>query len=246
MKISKILCSVAFLASASMAMAQFTPITVVSYNTEALPTFTNQWLQSITVGSDTYLSNNLAPGTSSSPVDTGWNATVANMADFNLQTRTTSTTSGSGAYPFNTVLFGGGNFTGFNGSLLDFFLFEAAGGGNPDDISIAPIFTDDTVGTYVNLPTTITAGGWGNTGLVMFNQQSGNTIAGIAWDITDMKDAGGNSLSSTATIKGISFGFVAGGIDPIEFLAVTPVPEPTTMALALLGLGGLALFRRRS
>jgi hypothetical protein len=245
MNIKKNLCVLALLAGASMAMAQVgTPITTVSIVTENLPTFTNQWLQSITVGADTYGTDILRPGTSSGP---GWSGTIANMADFNLQTRATSTTSGSGGYPLDTVLFGGANWTDSNGSLLDFFLFEAASGANPDDISIAPIFTDDTIGTAVNLATTVGSPvGWGNTGLIMFSQQSGNNIVGIAWSITDMKDALGNNLTTSSVIKGIRFGFVSGGIDPQEFLAVVPVPEPSTMALALLGLGGLALFRKRS
>jgi hypothetical protein len=236
MKIRKILCVSAILASASMAMAQFTPIDSVVVNQEwtGSGTGTNFWLQSITAGGNTYFTNGLAFGTTSAfPTGSG------NVDDWNLSTLST----GNPVLPITTTLFGGANWTDSNGSLLDFFLFEASASANPDDISIAAIFTDDSLGLSVVAPTTVAPAGWGNTGLLMTIQQTGQNLTGLAWNITDLKDASGINLTTSSVIKGIAI-TAGNGIDPTGFYAV--VPEPSTMALALLGLGGLALLRKRS
>jgi len=237
MKTKQTLSILAMMASASVAMAQFTPITSVGVIQEwtGSGTGTNFWLQSITAGANTYFTNGLAPGTSS-----GW-ALNGNIDDWNLSTLAT----GNPTLPVRTVLFGGANWADSNGSLLDFFLFEASSGANPDDISIAAIFADDSLGVSVVAPTTVNPTGWGDTGLLMTIQQTGQNLTGLAWSITDLKDAGGNFLTTSDVIKGIAI-TAGNGIDPTGFFAVSPVPEPGTMALALLGLGGLVLFRKRS
>ena len=52
-------------------------------------------------------------------------------------------------------MFGGILFTNANGTQPDFFIFETAGSGigNPDDISIAAILPDDSLGQAVTCPT---------------------------------------------------------------------------------------------
>lgn len=237
MNIKKTLCPLAFLASASLAMAQFTPVDSVVVNQEwtGSGTGTNFWLQSITAGGNTYAANILATGTTTGFLPLG------NVDDWNLSTLST----GNPVLPTTTTLFGGANWTDSNGSLLDFFLFEASGSGNPDDITIAAIFTDDTFGMGVVAPTIVSPTGWGNTGFLMTIQQTGQNLTGLAWSITDLKDASGINLTTSSVIKGIAI-TAGNGIDPTGFFAVVPVPEPSTMALALLGLGGLNLFRKRS
>jgi hypothetical protein len=235
MKIRNNLCSLTFLASASMAMA-FTPITNVVTLDSGLPGAEVFALQSLTAGGNTLGVSGLSFGTSSyggATIPNPWGTTLPNMDDFDLNTRA----SGGANYPLDTIF---AHYTPNNGSLPDFFLFEA--GANPDDVSITPIFSDNTFGTPVSLPTDINATGWGLTGKSMTQQQAGQAITGIAWDITEMKDAGGNFLAPNAAIKGIRIGLVSGGIDPTTFLAI---PEPSTMALAFLGMGGLALLRKR-
>ena len=58
--------------------------------------------------------------------------------------------------------------------------------------------------------------GWGNTGVTIGPgaPQSGQNVAGLCWDITDLKDASGNAFSYTTVIKGIAItaGF---GVDPL-------------------------------
>jgi hypothetical protein len=228
----KCMCVLAFLAVASMAMA-VAPVASVAINNVPGTPNPQYLLQSITVGADTFGISTLATGTSTGNPSAG---NIAFMDDLDLNTLTTGNN-----VPLKTVLFAGVAFVDTNGSKPDFFLFEASASANPDDISIAPIFMDDTLGTAIALPTIVDPAGWGNTGLTMAGQQNGQAITGIAWDITDLKDANGNFLASGSTIKGIAI--TAGpGIDPCGFFAV--VPEPATMIM--LSMGGLALLRKRS
>jgi len=250
MKIRNNLCVLAFLASASMAMATIAPVASVTINN--VPGSPPQyWLQSIMVGSDTFNLSSLATGTSSGTA-TGGGApynNIGNMDNFDLNLF--AARSGQTPPEITTLLFGGANWVDSNGALADFFLFEASGGGNPDDVGVAAIFTDDSVGIAIDLPQTVSATGWGNTGLsISAAVNNGQPITGVSWDITDLKDASGNFLTSSSVIKGIrimntTLNTQASGLDPCLLAAVVPVPEPGTMALALLGLGGLALFRKR-
>ena len=167
----------------------------------------------------TYLANGLANGTTSATGTVpGSMARMDNLDINDLATGFNNT--------IKTVMFGGILFTNVNGTLPDFFIFEGAGtgSGNPDDISIAAIFPDDSLGASVVAPTSIASpNGWGNTGVTIGPgaPQSGQVVAGLCWDITDLKDAGGAALASTTVIKGIAItaGF---GIDPLAFLANVP------------------------
>ena len=224
-----------------MGMAQFTPITnvVISQEWTGSGTGTNFWLESITAGGNTYATNGLAFGTTSVSVGAP-PANISNMDSWNLSTIATPFTAGN--LPIRTVLFGGANWTDSNGSLLDFFLFEASSGANPDDITIAAILPGGGLGLSITAPTIVAPAGWGNTGFLMTIQQTGQNLTGLAWSITDLKDGLGNFLTTSDVIEGIAI-TGGNGIDPAGFYAVVPVPEPS--ALALLGLGGLALFRKR-
>jgi hypothetical protein len=238
----KTLLILGFAASTSMAMAAFTPVTNAVINT-VVGSPDQYWLQSIMAGGNTYGTNGLATGTTTTLPTTP--ASTPLMDNFNLNDLASG--FGAGNLPIRTVLFGGVNWTDSNGSLLDFFLFEASGSANPDDITIAAIFTDDSLGANVVCPTIVDPAGWGNTGLTIGvgAPQAGQAITGLAWSITDLKDALGNNLTTLSVIKGIAI-TAGNGIDPTSFSAVVaPVPEPSTMALALLGLGGLAVFRKR-
>jgi hypothetical protein len=210
----KVLHALALAMSASVAMAAFGPVESVTIN-NVPGTPPKYLLQSITAGGgQTYPLSGLAYG---STIGSPSGGSIANMVDFDLNTVST----GNGSWT-KTVLFGGINFTDSNGSLPDFFLFEAAGSGNPDDVSVAAIFTDDTIGMAVACPVDV-ATGWGNPGLPNVNSpiNNGQPILGLAWDITDLKDALGNPLPAGSTIKGIQI-LPGSNIDPCGFYAVVP------------------------
>jgi hypothetical protein len=148
------------------------------------------------------------------------------MDNFDLNDMATGHTA-----PLNTVIFGGLIFTNQNGSLPDFFLFEVSNSGNPDDITIAAIFTDDTFGAAVVAPTNY-ASGWGDTGLNFTGIPSSAflRISGLCWDITDLKDAGGVNLAPSTPIKGIQIAGPGGSsIDPCAFLATAPAPPAASI-----------------
>jgi hypothetical protein len=233
--------ALAFAASASVAMAAFTPITNVTYTTISGPP--DQYiLTSINANGNTVLAGTLGAGTSTGSPSS---SSTPRMDDFDLYSIATGHTA-----PLNTVLFGGAPFTNVNGSLPDFFLFEAGGvSGNPDDITVAAIFLDDSVGQAVTCPVAVstppgTIPGWGNTGLA-FVPPAGTTITticGLCWDISDLKDASSNSLPSNAVIKGIQIAGPQGsGIDPVAFLAVAPAPPATNITFSVISGGKLVL-----
>jgi len=223
-----------FAVSASVAMAAFTPITNVTYTT--ISGSPDQYiLTSIVANGNTVLAGTLGVGTSTGSPSS---SRTPRMDDFDL---------GSLAYdhvaPLNTVLFGGVSFTNVNGSLPDFFLFEASGGANPDDITVAAIFLDDSVGQAVTCPVAVstppgTIPGWGNTGLGFVPPASSSfqVIVGLCWDLTDLRDASSNSLPSNAVIKGIQIAGPGGsGIDPVAFLATAPPPPAANITYTQSG-----------
>jgi len=229
-----------FMVLASMAMATIGPITSVATNDVGVSPNQQKFLQSITVGTDTVTS--LVYGTTTQY----WGTPIVPLlrpliddTDLNTGYGRTSGTHGE----LETVLFGGKNFFSTNGSLPDFFLFEGAGtgSGNPDDVAIAAVLTNGTLGAAVELPTGMS--GWGNCGILTGSFQNGQTIAGICWDITDLKDAAGSNLASNAKIKGVRIVHTAtrtqaSGIDVSSFCAAPQVvlrgqahtPVPTDMA----------------
>jgi autotransporter-associated beta strand protein len=218
----KYLSVLALAVSASLAMAAFTPITGVTYTPSGggptVRTLTSLTTSTNGVTADVFNANGLANGTTSTTgtVPTG-NGGMARMDNFDINDLATGFN--------NTILttnFGGINFSNFNGSLPDFFIFEGASGANPDDISIAAVLADGSLGQSVVAPTIIATNGWGNTGEVITDGllQNGQTVAGLCWKLEDLKDGSGNQLSSTTVIQGIAItaGF---GIDPLAVLAAS-------------------------
>jgi hypothetical protein len=223
-----------FAVSGSVAMGALTPITNVTYTTISGPP--DQYiLTSIIANGNTVLAGTLGVGTSTGSPSS---ASTPRMDDFDLSSIATGHTA-----PLKTVLFGGEPFTNVNGSLPDFFLFEASGGANPDDITVAAIFLDDSVGVAVTCPVSVstppgTIPGWGNTGLsfLPFGGSALMTICGLCWDITDLKDASSNSLPSDAVIKGIQIaGPFGNNIDPVAFLATAPAPPAANITYSQSG-----------
>jgi len=224
----KIMYLMVFLAIASMSMAVIAPVSSVTVNN--VPGTPPQYnLLTITVGTYTIPLSQLCTGTSTGTANQG-GATYSNIT--NMDTFDLNLYAARNAVPapnnnIDTVLFGGKNYYNTNGSQPDFFLFESASGSNPDDVGVAPIFPDGTVGSPVNLPTA--GSGWGATGLLINGgPNEGQTIMGVCFDITDLKDAAGVNLSSGAVIKGIRIvpnpPAGTGGLDPCLFCAVTGSP----------------------
>ena len=222
-----------FAASASVTMAAFIPITNVTYTTISGPP--DQFvLTSIIADANTVLASTLGAGTSTGSPSSG---NTHRMDDFDLNSLAYGHTS-----PLNTVLFGGMPFTNVNGSLPDFFLFEAAVASvNPDDITVAAIFLDDSVGQAVACPVAVstppgTIPGWGYPGLAIVPGSAIGYVCGLCWDISDLKDASGNSLPSDAVIKGIQIAGPGGSsIDPCAFLATAPAPLATVITCSQSG-----------
>jgi autotransporter-associated beta strand protein len=139
------------------------------------------------------------------------------MDDYLTSTIVTGFTAAN--LPVRTVSFGGADFTDTNGPLLDFFVFEA-NGGTADAINIAAIFTDDSLGQNVAIGTPP----WNNVGTTVGGSvQSGQQLAGFAFSITDLKDAAGANLSSSAVIKGIAI-TTGNGVDCAGIFAAVPPP----------------------
>lgn len=149
-----------------------------------------------------------------------------------LQTGTTTAPGGEGAqyppewaddfdfsnaasniYPLTTVLFGGELWFNSNGDAPDFFVFEGAGGRNVTDFRA--LFPDDTVGEALVVQTAE----WLDTGVIgPFDPPQ--PVAGIAFSITDLKDAEGNNLPDWTELKGIVIGQSNTGVDPVVIAAV--------------------------
>lgn len=235
MKIKNSLCVLALFSSASIGMAALTGVTnlVVS----DIPNLRE--MLSLTAGGTTYANTLLGNGTSFAVTNSVTISFPLLDDGYILSTGhgNVGNNGGTGAsLPVRTVLFNGANYTS-TGTPLDFFIFEL-GAGNGDSISVAPIFLNDSLGQN----TAIATSNWGNSGLTGGGSFQGSQfIWGVGFSITDLKDAGNVNLLITDTIKGIAI-TAGGGVDPVGVYAVV-VPEPS--ALALLGLGGLALFRKR-
>ena len=128
----KSLFALAFAASASLAMAAFTPITSITYNGNGATPEVRLLTSLTTETAVTYNANILDKGTTSTTGTVpGSMARMDNLDINDLATGFNNT--------IKTVMFGGILFTNVNGTQPDFFIFEGAGSANPDDISIAAI-----------------------------------------------------------------------------------------------------------
>jgi autotransporter-associated beta strand protein len=213
----KILLALAFVASASIAMAAVTPVSSITVSDSPIL----RDLQDVTSGGVTYTRNQLSAGTTTS-VTGGVTTNIYPNVDDPLILSTIVAGVGQSPYalPVRTVLFAGTNFTS-TGSALDFFIFEA-GAGSGDAISVAPIFLDGTVGTVsTNIPGN--SSGWGNTGITIGGPVQGSQfIQGTSFSITDLKDNSGNPLPASATIQGIAI-TAGAGVDVAGIYAVVPL-----------------------
>ena len=177
-------------------------------------------LDSFTAGGTLYTTaTDLSLGTSvktdSSALD---GRVIGNQDNFDLNL-IFSRGANAGDNAWNTSLFGGANWSDSNGSAADFFIFEANGN---DTLNVAPIFTDDSVGQYV----TIASSGvnWGSTGVTVTGPvRNGDTIFGVAFAITDLKDAGGVALTNSTVIKGLAF-----DAPNTDIASISAVPAPET------------------
>ena len=119
----------------------------------------------------------------------------------------------SNVYPLTTVMFGGELWFNSNGDAPDFFVFEGAGGRNVTDFRA--LFPDDTVGEALVVQTAE----WLDTGVIgPFDPPQ--PVAGIAFSITDLKDAEGNNLPDSTELKGIVMAQSDTGVDPVVIAAV--------------------------
>ncbi len=210
----KFLSILAFAASAFLATAAITPMTNIVITVSG----GDNLLSSLTGAGNTYTILGLANGTT-----TGTSNGIPNIYSHpRIDDPFTSTIvgnpgnnpSGGASLPVRTVLFGGQNWTNSNGSLLDFFIIEASTGSG-DAISVAAIFTDDTIGVATN----IVAGNWPRAipnVLVGGDTQADQFLCGVGFSITDLRATvanGGTNLVAGDTIKGIAI-TAGGGVDP--------------------------------
>ena len=150
----------------------------------------------------TVTSGVLRTGTTTAPNSEGYEYKPEWADDFDFSD------AASNRYPLTTVLFGGELWSNDNGDAPDFFVFEAAGGRNVTDFRA--LFPDDTVGEALIVQTAE----WLETGVSggFENQQP---IAGIAFSITDLKDAQGNNLADSTELKGLVMAQSDTGVDPV-------------------------------
>jgi hypothetical protein len=120
---------------------------------------------------------------------------------------------------WETISFGGQNWSNSNSNEADFFIFES--GGN-DSVSIRPIFTDGSVGQFVVFSV---KGGdvsnWGDTGVAITEgARAGQNIFGMAFAITDLVDAAGVALTNSTVIMGLDFDAPGSDVASISAVAV--------------------------
>lgn len=256
MNTSLLVSGVGVLAFAGLASAAVTSVTTVD-TTEVAPgdgqpvSYTDYLLRSISVGGNTEYANDstnartLFTGTSTGEVHTssetsnyhpddnpggGWRSFASMADDDSLNSYAARNAQVDQA--FTTVGFGGADWVNTNGDGLDFYIFEAGAGGNTDgDITVRAVLTDDSLGPQVNLP----GGTWGDTGLdISGAPNGGHAVNGIAFAVEDLQ------VSADTVLKGIQLESAGG-----DFIYVGAVIIPEPASLALIGLGGLAMLRRR-
>ena len=203
------------LVTAFMAAAALAP--VANADIVAITTVTTSGsidLDTFTVGGVTYITNrDLVTGTSNVGVE-GQDNFDLHQGDF---TR---------VLPLTTTLFGGANWSNSNGDAADFFIFESNGN---DTLKVRPIFANDSVGEYVEIANS-DGSNWGQLledGNTVNSPLRSNdvpqTIHGVAFAITDLKDAGGQFLSNSAVIKGLAF-----DASSADIVSISAVPAPET------------------
>ncbi|MEE8267952.1 MAG: DUF5060 domain-containing protein [Gemmatimonadales bacterium] len=127
-----------------------------------------------------------------------------------------------------------------NGANPDFFVFEAAGN---DNVSVAARLVDDTFGQAVPVS------GWTNTGSTLTSgPNSGQAVHGVAFAISDLKDAAGNPLDESTVIRGLRIisdtidGAVAAVIDPSGAGNLPPTADAGPDQYVVLPTDSVTLF----
>ncbi len=182
------------------------PVTSVSAGTNGNPPYI---LQSVTIGGYTVTVDNLRTGTSAGVADVAGH--ITNADDFDLN-NIAARNNPSNALWTITMIGGQSSWVDTNGDLPDFFIFEA---GMNDDIEVQAILPRGVLGQKLN----ISKSNWGDTGLNRKGSPNdGQDIGGLAFAITDLKNASGAPLANSSVIEGIRV--TSGTLDPSCFCAV--------------------------
>jgi hypothetical protein len=114
-----------------------------------------------------------------------------------------------------------------NGDLYDFFLFEY---GRNDEFTVQPILPGPGGSEVLGEPVVVPASAWlpstaGEPDIDLSGQSynGGQTLGGIAFNVTDLKDQNGDPLTNESVILGLLY--ANGGMDPSGFYAVRGVPK---------------------
>ena len=171
------------------------------------------FVQTVQAAGQTIPASQLMVGTSTGAVSGlgGQNLPTLAADDVNLSTYFARTTVSN---PDWDVDFG--NWFDTNGSGPDFFVFEV--GGN-DAISVRPLLVGGGVGQASAIS------GWTSTGFaVPGGPNAGQTVHGLSFRITDLKDAAGVALTNAHGITGLRLS--SNSVDGAAVAAVHPNPPP--------------------
>ena len=114
-----------------------------------------------------------------------------------------------------------------NGDMFDFFLFEY---GRNDEFTVQPILPGPGGSEVLGEPVVVPASTWlpsvagePDIALSAVSYNGGQTLGGIAFKVTDLKDENGNPLTNESVILGLLY--INGGMDPSGFFATKGVPK---------------------
>jgi len=175
-----------------------------------------------------------------------------------IQTGNTAVTTGGApaGFPAGTAVYGGAPLSGFSAYYAQ--LYGAAGAGRPAD-TLQPLMTG--AGTNAVLGFRTTSGQLGLVKTITPAVVCPGSVAGDVWTIQMRvwENKGGNlltwdaamALNDPTLLRGESALLnISLGVQPVNLLGlqsfnIHQVPEPSVIALGVLGVGALLLFRRR-
>ena len=221
---------------AGVQAAAVSPVASVNAGVNGQPPYL---LGSVTAGSYTVAQADLGTGASVGNANMG--GLPENVDDWDLNTIAARTNlTGEEAKWEIRQLGGRQTWTDSNGEQPDFFLFEA--GMNDNGVQVWAILAGGGLGQAITLPNGNT---WGDTGLdIVGGPNNGQSIGGVCWAITDLKDASGAALTNSSVLEGI--GWSSGTLDPAGFFAVADQGEANAPPEVEAGAGaGLQWPRER-